>query len=504
MNKPSGCALALASACFVQILFASGNTGSALRVEAFETAKGIRPEMTRIESPVLTPITDEFRKEPRKWDVFVDADKRFQEVVGIGGAMSDAAAWTLMQMDEPVREEVLRRYFKPEGGAGYSLVRVPMNACDFARRTYSCCDTPDDFELKTFNLDHDRECMIPMLKRALELQPGLKIYLSPWSAPAWMKTNGDMCNGGKLKPECRKVWAEFYCRFIEEYAKEGIPIWGLTIQNEMFGTAPWESMVWTAEEQRDFIRDFLGPALVRHGLSEVKVILWDYGRDYAYPVAKAVYDDPEAAKYVWGLGFHWYNANKYDNIRILHDVWPDKHLILTEACNGGNNYVDPEWGNADKPHPQGLNLHEGVWEGGERYGRNMIRDFNRWTEAWTDWNMVVDQTGGPRHLPRGCGAPFVYDTKTKELRPQIAYQYIRHFTDFVKAGARRVAVTTGLDKVEATAFANPDGTLVTVIMNAGDAPRKVLFHAAGLQGEFELAARSIRTIVIHEQRQIRR
>ncbi|MBQ3345431.1 MAG: glycoside hydrolase family 30 protein [Kiritimatiellae bacterium] len=477
----------------------SGAAAAAPAARLWETSKDLHPTMTRLADPVLSPITAKEREGMFKDDrVTVDEGARFQKVEGIGSSISDASAWTLMQMDSATRDAVLRRTFAPEGGAGQSMVRIHINSCDFSRKTYSCCDTPGDFALKTFNVDYDRECVIPVLKRILAFRPDLKIVASPWSAPAWMKTNGKMCGGGELRRECRAVWAEFFCRFVEEYAKEGIPIWGVTVNNESYYEAKWEAMTWPEYAQRDFVRDHLGPAFARHGLGHVKIMLWDNGRNHVYANAATTYDDAEASKYVWGAAYHWYGENCYDNVRILHDAYPDKGLVMTEGCNGGNNYGDPEWGDADKRDPNGLYLHEGVWEGGERYGRNMIRDFNNWAAGWIDWNLVVDQTGGPRHLPNGCGAPYVYDTAKRELRPQICREYMAHFHDFVRPGAVRLAVTTTRNMPIATAFANPGGSIVVVTQNElGESVEFIYrFRRAGLQTKLTLPPRSIQTLLL--------
>lgn len=429
---------------------------------------------------------------------FVDPDVRFQEVDGIGGAMTDASAWTLMQMPPAMRAEVMRSLFAPVPGGGTSLVRVPMNSCDFARRIYSCCDTPGDYGLKTFNIDYDRECMVPMLKEALALHPGLKVLVSPWSPPAWMKTNQDMCHGGRLLPECRETWAEFFCKFIEAYEAEGIPIWGVTLNNEMLGAMDWDSLRISPDEERDFIRDHLGPAFERHGLfPRVKILAFDHNRDFAWAWARPLYADPAASRYVYGTAYHWYGHNCYDNIMLLHDAYPEKRLYMTEGCNGGNNYGDPEWGGADVRDSNGLYTHEQVWEGGERYARNMIKDFNRHCSGWFDWNVVVNELGGPRHLPNGCGAQFIYDTKTGDLREQVCHSFIRHFSQFLVPGARRILAAPTRNPIETTAFRNPDGTLAIVLLNETEQPyEKLRLRLPGCFAEFPLPARTIATLVV--------
>ena len=235
-------------------------------------------------------------------------------------------------------------------------------------------------ELKHFSIEHDRHQLIPMIKEAASKagQP-LKILASPWSPPAWMKTNGQMNHGGKLKPEYRQAWANYLVRYVQEYEKEGLPIWGLTVQNEPLATQMWDSCIYTGEEERDFVRDFLGPALEKAGLlSRIKLLIWDHNRDLLYERAKVVYDDPAAAQYVWGAAFHWYVGDHFENVQLTHDAYPDKQLLFSEGSQEGGPHYDD-------------------WEVGERYGQSMIQDLNHWTTAWIDWNLLLDQRGGPNH-----------------------------------------------------------------------------------------------------------
>ena len=467
--------------------------------ELYETVKTSDERLARRTNPVFVPLTDKDRGQCWLDDmIYVDDDPeaRFQTFLGIGGAMTDATAWTLMQMDEAMRARVLKELFAPCPKGGISILRVPMNSCDFSRRIYSCCDTPNDYELKTFNIDYDRECMIPMLKAALALNPSIRILVSPWSPPAWMKDNGSMIHGGHLRPECRKVWAEFFCRFIQAYAKEGIDVWAVTINNERYAAQPWDSLRMSDEEERDFVRDDLGPALERNGLGHVKIFLWDHNRDHMYHAAKATYADPAASKYVAGCAYHWYGQNCYDNVSLLHDAYPDKLLLFSEGCNGGNNYGDPEWGDADQPDPNGIHIHEGVWEGGERYARNMINDFNRHCNGWIDWNLVLDEKGGPRHLPNGTGAPYIFDTKKKELRPQICNAFISHFSHFIQPGARRIVASPTRNALETTAFLNPDGSIIVILLNETEKPFELYYYIRGCKAPVMAPPRSIQTLVV--------
>jgi glucosylceramidase len=383
----------------------------------------------------------------------VDPAKRFQEIEGFGGAFTEAGAVTLQKLSPANRRLALRAYFDRTEGHAYSLCRTHINSCDFALGNYAYTETPGDVELKQFSIDRDRRALLPMIQDAQRIAgDNLKLFASPWSPPAWMKTNGQMNHGGKLKPEYRAAWARYYVRFVEEYAKAGVPIWGLSVQNEPAASPVWDSCEYTAEEERDFVRDYLGPTLHESGLGHVKVIIWDHNRDLIVERVRVAYDDPAAARYIWGAGFHWYMHDKFDNIQLVHDAWPDKQLLFTEGCQEGGPHI-------------------GDWTLGERYARSMINDLNRWAVGWVDWNMVLDENGGPNHVGNFCSAPIIADTRTDKLIFQSSYYYLGHFSRFIRPGAQRILCATNRDDLEATAFANPDGALAVVVLNRTESER---------------------------------
>jgi glucosylceramidase len=401
----------------------------------------------------LTPLAFENAASAETNSVLIDPHTTFQTILGFGGAFTEASAVTFYKMDAETQAAVLKAYFDPKEGNAYSLCRTTINSCDFSEGNYTYDDVAGDSELNHFNIDHDRQALIPLIRAATQAAGGqLTLFASPWSPPAWMKTNGDMNHGGKLLPQYRPVWARFYVRYVQAYAAEGIPIWGLSVQNEPGATQTWDSCIYSAEEERDFVRDHLGPELTASGLGGVRLIVHDHNRDFVYQRAKVIYDDPKAARYVWGAGFHWYVGDHFDNVQALHDAYPDKHLIFTEGCMEAGP-------------------HMGEWSQGERYARSMINDLNRWTEAWTDWNLLLDERGGPNHVGNYCAAPLIADTRVgtlKGLTFQSSYAYIGQITRFVRPGAQRVMCISTLDELETTAFRNVDGTFAVVVMNRTD------------------------------------
>jgi len=410
--------------------------------------------------------------------VFVDTGLRFQEFLGFGGAFTEAASATLDKLPAQVRQEILEAYFSPTRGHGYTLCRTHINSCDFSLGNYAYTEVADDVALEHFSIERDRRSLIPTIRDALDLSGGaLRLLASPWSPPAWMKTSGRMNGGGKLRPEYRHAWAQYYVRYIQEYAHEGVPIWGLTVQNEPEACQTWDSCLYTGEEERDFVRDHLGPALREAGLDHVRLIIWDHNRDRMYERARMVLDDPRAARFVWGVGFHWYCGDHFDNVQLVHEAWPDKHLIFTEGCQEGGPHI-------------------GSWDTGERYARSIIQDLNRWTVAWVDWNLVLDETGGPNHAGNLCSAPILADTRTGEALYQSSYYYIGHFSRFIRPGARRLGCAPTLDNLEATAFLNPDGTLAVVTLNRSEEPLEFLLRVDGLEARADVPAHGIKTYLL--------
>ena len=418
--------------------------------------------------------------------VMVNPRCLFQTIEGFGGAFTEAAAVTWQKLGPARREQLLRDYFGRPDGHGYTLCRVHMNSCDFSLGNYAHVESGGDVELEGFSIERDRRALLPFIQAAQRVaaQP-LKLLVSPWSPPAWMKSNRQMNHGGKLLPQYRQAWARCFVRFIEEYQKEGVPVWGVSVQNEPAATQRWDSCIYSAEEERDFVRDFLGPTLAAAGLGGVRIIVWDHNRDHMVERASVVYDDPEAARYVWGTGFHWYGENHFDHVQLVHDAWPDKQLLFTEGCQeGGPN--------------------TGSWDLGERYALSMVNDLNRWTVGWIDWNLVLDQTGGPNHAGNLCSAPILADTASDTLLHQSSYYYIGHFARFVKPGARRVLCAASLESLEAAAFLNPDGSAATVVMNRTGHRIHFALHSDGVRFVTELPPRSIATYVDDGGRDSRR
>jgi glucosylceramidase len=298
-----------------------------------------------------------------------------------------------------------------------------------------------------------------------------------------MKDNHSMLRGGKLLPDYYASWALYFAKFIKAYEAENIPVWGISIQNEPMATQRWESCIFTAEEERDFLKRHLGPTLAREGLGARKIVVWDHNRDLLNQRAEVIYQDPEAAKYAWGAGFHWYETwsggkPMFENVRALYEAYPDKKLLFTEGCVekfDAGRFQD--------------------WTNAEQYATSMINDFNNGTVGWIDWNILLDEKGGPNHAGNFCFAPVHANTATGELIYTPAYYYIGHFSKFIRPNAKRIGSVTSRSQLSCTSFRNVDGSIVTVAMNQSDAPVKYRLIVGTKSAELSIPARAMQTAV---------
>jgi len=423
-------------------------------------------------------------KQPLETEVsiFVEPDKSFQTMLGIGGAITDASAEVFAKLPLNKQKEFLNAYFDEKSGIGYSIIRTNIHSCDFSSGSYTYVKEGDK-SLSSFNVDHDKKFRIPLIKQALKTAGNkVTLYASPWSPPAFMKDTKNMLKGGKLLPEFYQPWADYYVKFIKAYEKEGIPVWGLSVQNEPMATQTWESCIFTAEEERDFLKNYLGPT-VRKELGDKKIIVWDHNRDLMNQRANVIFDDPEASQYAWGLGFHWYETwaggkPMFQNVQAVADAYPDKNLLFTEGCVEKFDAARYQY-----------------WPNGERYGEQMINDFNNGTVGWTDWNILLDEKGGPNHVGNFCFAPVHADTKTGEIIYTPSYYYIGHISKFARPEAKRVSTVVSRSPLLSTSFINKDGQMSTVVMNNGDAEVTYNIIVRDYRTTVKIPAHAIQTLV---------
>jgi len=452
------------------------NQPKKVTTKSFKNQK-IKVYTTAQDSDLKLSVTNEAvfgaTKQPTESEVsvFVNPNKTFQEFLGIGGAITDASAEVFAKLPVDKQEELLQAYYSNDG-ISYNIIRTSIHSCDFSPESFTYIEEGDK-ELATFSIEKDKEFRIPMIKKAMDIiKNDVVFYASPWSPPPFMKGKEDMLQGGKLLPEFYQSWATYYTKFIKAYEAEGMPVWGVTIQNEPMAVQRWESCIYTAEEERDFLKNYLGPTFEKEGLGDKNIVVWDHNRDLISHRANTIFEDPEAAKYAWGIGFHWYETwsgaePNYNNLQNINDSYPTENLLFTEGCQEG---FDP--------------AHYQRWSNAERYGNSMINDFNNGTVGWTDWNVLLDETGGPNHVGNFCFAPIHADTNRGELIYTPTYYYIGHFSKFIKPGAKRVSTTSSRSTLESTSFLNENGEMITVVMNKTD--NKIVYNLIVVNGEITL------------------
>jgi len=465
------------------IIFTSASrAGSEIQnsVEVYTTAKETQDRLS---------LTDKLKfsqsQQPTETEIsiFVNPEKEFQQFWGIGGAITDASSEVFAQLSEKKQDELLTAYYDKNKGIGYSLARTTIHSSDFASGSYTYIEE-NDKSLSTFSIEHDKAFRIPLIKKAIQYSGGeLPLYASPWSAPAFMKSNNNMLKGGKLLPEYYDAWAKYYTKFIKAYEAEGMPIWGITIQNEPMATQRWESMIYTAEEERDFLKNHLGPIMEQEGLADKNIVVWDHNRDLISHRANTIFEDKEALKYAWGIGFHWYEdwtggETMHDNLANVTESYPSMKLLFTEGTNEKFSTKKYQY-----------------WPNAERYGRSMIMDFNRGTVGWTDWNILLDQNGGPNHVQNFCFAPIHADTTTGELIYTPTYYYIGHFSKFIRPDAIRISSTSSRSHLLTTSFKNTDNKIATVVMNQSDKVITYNLIVGSKETDITIPARAIQTLL---------
>lgn len=402
----------------------------------------------------------------------------FQRWDGFGGALTDAAGSVYAQMKEEQKQRFVTACFSPEG-LGYNRVRIPLDSCDFSCEMYEAMSDPNDRELKSFSFARTERYILPLLEDAQKAagQP-LKLFLSPWSPPAFMKTNGQRKGGGKLRPEYMDFWAEYLCRYILEFRKRGFEVERLSIQNEAKAVQTWDSCIYTAAEEKEFLRKHLHPALVRNGLEDVELFIWDHNKERLYERVRDTVD-AETASMITGAAYHWYSGDHFEALELVRTLYPQLKLITSESC------IEYRFFSREDFRGNALSL-----------SHEVIGDLNHGASAAYDWNVLLDEQGGPNHVGNYCWAPFLYDRKSGALEKQELYDFYYQFSHYLRPGAVRIGLTRYTDALEAAAFRNPDGTLAVLLLNRGKEPVPVTLRLGTQLAEIELPPEAVTTGIL--------
>ncbi|MGN1020490.1 MAG: glycoside hydrolase family 30 beta sandwich domain-containing protein [Aristaeellaceae bacterium] len=402
-------------------------------------------------------------------------DVQYQTLRGFGGAFTDAAGYVYAQMPREKQLDMIRACYSPEG-LGYTLGRASVDSCGFSAEQYD--SLPEGAALSGMDVSRAGRYVLPMLADAQQAagRP-IAMMLTPWSPPAWIKTNGSRVGGGALKEEYAPLWAEYICRCIRAYQAQGADVRLLSVQNEPRAVQRWDSCIFTAAQEREFIRRHLGPALRRHGLDGICLLIWDHNRERVWERAVETIADDEMERLVGGVAMHGYAGDHFEALQMLRDRFPDKELILSEACveysvHGGGHQL----------------------RNAQMYAHDIIGCLNHGMNAFLAWNLLLDGRGGSNHAGNYCDAPIMYDAATGELRRNLSYEYIGHFTRYLKPGARRIGISRFDERVEVTAFRNPDGGIAAVLLNRRKEDAACFLRMGGRVCPVTLPAGSISTV----------
>lgn len=403
---------------------------------------------------------------------------KYQVFEGFGGALTEAAGHIFRQMTKEQQDEMLQQYFG-ENEMKYRMVRIPIDSCDFSLGHYEAVEEPTDKEFNGFQLKRVEESIFPLLNSAQAVYgDDLEIMLTPWSPPAYMKTNNNRNGGGKLKEEYKKIWADYICRYIKEYRKLGYKVKRISLQNEPKAVQTWDSCIYTALEEKEFLRDYVWPSLKENNLEDIEIFIWDHNKERAFERACTIIDET-TDKMVAGIAFHWYSGDHFEALRMIHEKFPDKKLILSEACIEYCKFASDDY-----------------LKNAQKYAHDMIGNMNHGMTGFYDWNIVLDEIGGPNHVKNFCDAPFLFDVKKKELIKRNTAKYLWHFSHFIESGAVRIGTTCYTSEVEVTAFLNPNQTIAVVLLNRTEKELPVNVRMDDEMAAISLQPDSIATAVI--------
>ncbi len=470
-----------------------------MKVEVYETSAN---------GNSLLEITD-FSKDSNPITITLNPEEKFQTITGFGGAFTESSAYLVNKLSVANRKKIMDAYFGVDG-ANYSLTRTHINSCDFSLKHYAYAMVDGDKNLEHFSIEEDKNNnLIPMILQAKAIsKEGFKIIASPWTSPPWMKDNKNWV-GGKLLPEYYDTWALYFSKYIDAYKKEGIDIWGVTVENEPHGNGNnWESMLFSPQEMTNFVQNHLGPTLEEKGKSNIKILGYDQNRAGIKEWVNEMYKDEASSKYYSGTAIHWYESTYEvfpEDLQYAHNKAPNKYLIQTEACVDSEvpHWQDDAWYWKKEATDWGWDwasekdkyLHP-KYAPVNRYTVDIIGCLNNWVDGWVDWNMVLDTKGGPNWFKNWCVAPVIVNPETDEIYFTPLFYVMSHFSKFMRPGAIKIGCTIDHKELVATAVKNPDNSIAVVVFNPTDKIQNLEIKLTNQTKHISINAKALQTVVI--------
>lgn len=402
----------------------------------------------------------------------------YETFEGFGGAVTEASGYVYSLMTEKQKKQVIETYFAPEN-MNYKLVRTHLDSCDFCLGMYEAMSDPEDTELASFSFERTEKYILPMLEDIKAVVGDeLKLMLTPWTPPAFMKTNKSRVGGGKLKPEYRGMWAEYLCRYIKEFKDRGYTVQRISLQNEQNAVQTWDSCLFTAEEEKVFLRDFMYPAMRENGMDDIEVFLWDHNKERLYERVRDAVDE-STKDMIAGAAFHWYSGDHFESIDLVRENYPGLKLIQSESC------LEYRW--FDEKNIESRT---------NRLCHEIIGDLNHGMCAFYDWNLLLDEKGGPNHVENYCHASFLYDRASGELLPQRTQRQYYHFSHNIVPGSVRIGFTKYTEQLDVAAYRTPEGKIVVICLNKGAEMLPINFRMQGKVAEVMLPGKMLASCVI--------
>lgn len=452
-------------------------------------------------------------------------DFSYQTMEGFGCAMTESACYLLSRMEPEIRTEALKCWFD-EAGMDARFIRIPLDSCDYSLTEYQAVENPlEDLQLASFSIARTKQYILPVVKEAIALADHeISALLSPWSPPAEWKTAPEItendaaaygllgqviradkpsrCFGGRLKKEYYGSWAKYLVKYVQAFLEEGIPVTMLSVQNEASAATIWDSCIWSGEEESIFLRDYLYPEFVKAGLTDrVGLYIWDHNKE------RMVEHIQEMMKYdiadmVQGFAYHWYTGDHFEALSMIHERYPDKILMHSESCPlhiPGQALAFPVTKELLKQYPEmkaAADIPPVImdYRDAVNYAHDIIGDINHGMNRWIDWNLCVDRTGGPRHVPGGFSSPILAEDDGSFTRT-VSFEYLLLISHIIKPGSVRLGSTVWSDDVEAAAVRRPDHSMGVLLLNNKDQNRNVALRFDGMLCELPVPANTLTGVI---------
>jgi glucosylceramidase len=402
--------------------------------------------------------------------IVLDPATKFQEMLGFGAAFTDAACYTFNRLSASARDQLFHELFHPSE-MGLSVCRTCIGSSDYSTEVFSYDEGAPDPDMKRFSIAHDQAYVLPMLREARKANPDLFLFSSPWSPPGWMKAGGSML-GGSIWQHFFPAYAQYFLKFLQAYAADGVPVQAVTVQNEVDtdqdGRMP--ACSWPQEYEIGFVKNHLGPLFQKNGIN-TKIWILDHNYNL-WGRAICELDDADLRKYSDAVAFHGYVGTP-EMMTKVHEAHPDTQMYWTE---GGPDYTAPDYATD--------------WH---KWAQTYTQAIRNWCQAITGWNLALDEKGHPNIGPFPCGGMVTIHSQTKEIIRSGQYWAFAHFSRTIKRGAKRFASTSNLSGVDQVAFENPDGQKILVITNSSGA-KKANLKQGNKMAEVALPTESIVTL----------